>query len=84
MLYLYHQSPTAIAFINTTFVQQSEFSAVTYDMNAEYFTANISVYGFKNFNSQSYKEIIEPKEICCWCSYYKKYPASCGERKSFD
>lgn len=81
----YLQSPTAIAFINSTFVLQNEFSAVTYDMNAEHFVANVSIYGFKNFGAQTvYEEIVEPKEICCWCSYYKKYLFSCGERKSFD
>lgn len=65
---------------------ESEFIAIAYDMNAEHFVANVSIYGFKNFRSETmaYKQIIEPKEICCWCDYYKKYPASCGERKSFD
>jgi len=62
---------------------RNEFNAITYDMNTEHFMANVSIYGFKNFEANSdltYKEIIEPKEICCWCDYYKKYPASCGER----
>jgi len=78
-------SPTAIAFVNTTFVLKNEFSTIAYDMNVEHFVANVSIYGLKNIGRSSeltsvYKEIIEPKEICCWCSYYKKYPTSCGER----
>jgi len=40
-------SPTAIALINTTFVGEMEFNAVAYDMNAEHFVANMSVYGVR-------------------------------------
>lgn len=82
---LFLQSPTAIAFINSTFVLRREFSAIVYDMNTEHFMANVSIYGFKNSGLKAtHMEIIESKEICCWCDFYKKYPASCGERKSFD
>ncbi len=31
--------------INTTFVGENEFNAVVYDINAEQFVANMSVYG---------------------------------------
>ncbi|XP_037046648.1 uncharacterized protein LOC119081670 [Bradysia coprophila] len=78
-------SPTAIAFINSTFILKQELSAIAYDMNTEHFMANVSIYGFRNFGLETtYKEIIESKEICCWCNYYKKYPTSCGARTSFD
>ncbi|KAJ6639949.1 hypothetical protein Bhyg_12697 [Pseudolycoriella hygida] len=40
-------SPTAIALINTTFVNENEFNAVVYDLNTEHFVANMSIYGIK-------------------------------------
>jgi len=40
-------SPTAMAMVNTTFISDSEFSMVVYDMNVEHFVANMSIYGFK-------------------------------------
>jgi len=40
-------SPTAVALLNTTFVGETEFNAVAYDMNADHFVANMSVYGVR-------------------------------------
>lgn len=34
--------------INTSHVGEQEFNAVAYDMNAEHFVANMSVYGIKS------------------------------------
>ncbi|XP_037036361.1 uncharacterized protein LOC119074363 [Bradysia coprophila] len=41
-------SPTAVVLINTTFVGEKEFNAVVYDINAEHFVANVSVYAIKS------------------------------------
>lgn len=34
--------------INTTFVHEQDFNAVVYDINAEHFVANMSIYGIKS------------------------------------
>lgn len=34
--------------INTTFINEKDFSAIVYDMNTEHFVANISVYGIES------------------------------------
>lgn len=39
-----------MALVNTSFVSEQEFNAVTYDMNSDSFIANFSVYGIKSSN----------------------------------
>lgn len=53
------QSPTAIAFINSTFLNENGFNCIVYDMNSPFFVANMSVYGYDNFDKpDTYKSIV--------------------------
>jgi len=53
------ESPTANAFINSTFIKEHEFDAIVYDLNFPFFVANMSVYGYDHFDKPaSYKSIV--------------------------
>lgn len=58
-----HQSPTAIAFINTTLITEHAMSAVVYDMNRDSFTANLSIYGYDEWEKPSNYTPISPMTL---------------------
>lgn len=52
------QTPTAVAFINSTFVSEHRVDAIVYDLNFPEFEANMTVYGYKWSRPGSYKPIV--------------------------
>lgn len=59
------QSPTAMALVNSTFISDTEFSAVVYDMNSGHFVANMTIYGFKNgYKPSTYFKLIGEDLSC--------------------
>lgn len=53
------QSPTAIAFVNSSFLGEHGIDAIAYDLNSPFFEANMSVYGY-NYNDKpkTYKPLV--------------------------
>ncbi|XP_031630808.1 uncharacterized protein LOC116345515 [Contarinia nasturtii] len=52
-------SPTAIAFINSTYLSEHQVNVIAYDLNNPYFEANMSVYGYDSrVKPDSYKPIV--------------------------
>lgn len=57
--FIYHQSPTATAFLNSSFIQPHRFNAIVYDLNRPQFTVNINVYGYNTSDKPVlYKSIL--------------------------
>lgn len=48
IMYLILQSATAVAFVNSTFIEENQFSAIVYDLSAYNFIANVSIFGYEN------------------------------------
>ncbi|XP_031638359.1 uncharacterized protein LOC116350645 [Contarinia nasturtii] len=52
-------SPTATAFLNSSFIQPHSFSAIVYDLNRPQFTVNFNVYGYQASEKPTqYKSIL--------------------------
>ncbi|XP_055321222.1 uncharacterized protein LOC129577743 [Sitodiplosis mosellana] len=52
-------SPTATAFLNSSFIQPHSFNAIVYDLNRPQFTVNFNVYGYRASDKPSqYKSIL--------------------------
>lgn len=47
-----------MAFLNSSFISQNEFSAIVYDLTMQSFQANITIFGYENVNNiNSYRPI---------------------------
>lgn len=57
------QSPTAVAFVNTTFIKEDSLDVIVYDLNSPGFIANMSVYGYHYPKPLGYKSIVLTKPI---------------------
>lgn len=56
---LFMQSPTAVAFLNSSFIHENEFSAIVYDLSAVMFVANVSIFGYDEvFKPVTYQSIL--------------------------
>lgn len=59
---LFFQSPSAIVFLNSSFIDTHQVNAVVYDLNQPEFSASIAVYGYDLPNMRdSYEKIILSK-----------------------
>lgn len=58
------QTPTAVAFVNSTFVKKDSINVIVYDLNSPYFIANMSVYGFHYAHvGTNYKPIVKSQRL---------------------
>jgi len=57
-------TPTAVAFVNSTFLKKDSLDVIVYDLNSPYFIANMSVYGFHYAQvGADYKPIVKSQKI---------------------
>lgn len=54
------QSPTAIVFLNTSYIAEHSVNTIVYDLNKSQLTGNMSIYGFETKNKPENFKVISP------------------------